>query len=227
MSKRRSVILSVVLEGRTQAQTARLYWVSEGWVCKLVARWRAEGDAAFQARSRRPGSSPSKVCDETVEMVVNLRSELSAQGLDAGPLHRLPGTSNSATRSPFRHRRSGAASSIWVSWSPTPKNARSRPMSGSKPIYPTRCGSQTSPTGASPQVPTPRSLPGLMTIPATHCQSPCIGASPDRSLSTPSTKPVLTTGFPRPPSPTTPWSTPPASPAGKEAATPSKPASRP
>ena len=85
MSKRRSVVLSVVLEGRTQAQTARLYGVSEGWVFKLVARWRAEGDAAFQARSRRRGSSPSKVCDETVELVVNLRSELSAQGLDAGP----------------------------------------------------------------------------------------------------------------------------------------------
>ena len=85
MSKRRSVVLSVVLEGRTQAQTARLYGVSEGWVSKLVARWRAEGDAAFQARSRRPGSSPSKVCDETVEMVVNLRAELSSRGLDAGP----------------------------------------------------------------------------------------------------------------------------------------------
>ena len=85
MSKRRSVILSVVLEGRTQAQTARLYGVSEGWVSKLVARWRAEGDSAFQARSRRPSSSPSKVCDETVEMVVNLRAELSSQGLDAGP----------------------------------------------------------------------------------------------------------------------------------------------
>ena len=85
MSKRRSVVLSVVLEGRTQAQTARLYGVSEGWVSKLVARWRAEGDSALEARSRRPGSSPSKVCDETVELVVNLRSELSAQGLDAGP----------------------------------------------------------------------------------------------------------------------------------------------
>ena len=85
MSKRRSVVLSVVLEGRTQARTARLYGVSEGWVCKLVARWRAEGDTAFQARSRRPGRSPTKVCDETVEMVVNLRSELSSRGLDAGP----------------------------------------------------------------------------------------------------------------------------------------------
>ena len=78
MSKRRSVVLSVVLEGRTQARTARLYGVSEGWVSKLVARWRAEGDAAFQTRSRRPGSSPSKVCDEIVELAVNLRAEMSA-----------------------------------------------------------------------------------------------------------------------------------------------------
>ena len=85
MSKRRAAILSVVVEGRTQAETARQHKVSESTVSRWVARYRAEGDTAFQARSRRPGSSPSKVCDETVELVVNLRSELSAQGLDAGP----------------------------------------------------------------------------------------------------------------------------------------------
>ena len=32
--------------------------VSKGWVSKLVARWRLEGDAAFEPRSRRPHSSP-------------------------------------------------------------------------------------------------------------------------------------------------------------------------
>ena len=85
MSKRRAAILSVVIEGRTQAETTRQHKVSESTVSRWVARYRAEGDTAFQARSRRPGSSPSKVCDETVELVVNLRSELSAQGLDAGP----------------------------------------------------------------------------------------------------------------------------------------------
>ena len=195
---------------------------------KLVARWRAEGDAAFQARSRRPGSSPSKVCDETVEMVVNLRSELSAQGLDAGPPHHLPGTSNSATRSPCRPRRYGAASSIWVSWSPTPKKRPKSSYVRFQADLPNEMWqSDFTHWRLADRHRQPRSSPGLMTIPATHCQSPCIGASPDRSLSTPSTKPVLTTTFPRPPSPTTPWSTPPASPAGKEAATPSKPASRP
>ena len=53
MSKRRAAILSVVLEGRTQAETARHHGVSESTVSRWVARYRAEGDAAFEARSRR------------------------------------------------------------------------------------------------------------------------------------------------------------------------------
>jgi hypothetical protein len=53
-----SIILSVIVEGRTQADTARLYEVSRSWVSKLVARYHAEGDAAFQPRSRRPNTSP-------------------------------------------------------------------------------------------------------------------------------------------------------------------------
>ena len=84
MSKAGAIILSVVLEGRSQAETARLYGVSEGWVSKLVARYRAEGDTTFEPRSRRPRTTPAKVPAEVVELVVNLRSELSAQGLDAG-----------------------------------------------------------------------------------------------------------------------------------------------
>ena len=85
MSKRRAAILSVVVEGRTQAETARQHKVSESTVSRWVARYRAEGDTAFEARSRRPRTAPAAICDETVELVVNLRSELSAQGLDAGP----------------------------------------------------------------------------------------------------------------------------------------------
>ena len=85
MSKVRLVVNAVVVEGRTHAEVAAQYGLSRSWVTRLVARYRLEGDTAFEARSRRPGSSPSKVCDETVELVVNLRSELSSQGLDAGP----------------------------------------------------------------------------------------------------------------------------------------------
>ena len=85
MSKRRAAILSVVVEGRTQAETARQHKVSESTVSRWVARYRAEGDTAFEARSRRPRTAPAAIPDETVELVVNLRAGLSAQGLDAGP----------------------------------------------------------------------------------------------------------------------------------------------
>ncbi len=44
MSKARLVITAVVVEGRTQSEVARSYGVSEGWVSKLIARYRAEGE---------------------------------------------------------------------------------------------------------------------------------------------------------------------------------------
>jgi transposase InsO family protein len=85
VSKARLVITAVVVEGRSQAETARAYGVSKGWVSKLVARYRAEGDAAFEPRSRRPRSSPTAVGDRTVELIVAVRKSLAERGLDAGP----------------------------------------------------------------------------------------------------------------------------------------------
>jgi transposase InsO family protein len=84
-SKARLVITAVVLEGRTQGEVARQYGVSQGWVSRLVARYRAEGEAAFEPRSRRPKASPTAVSPDTVELIVSLRKELAGQGLDAGP----------------------------------------------------------------------------------------------------------------------------------------------
>jgi transposase InsO family protein len=85
VSKARLVIMAVVVEGRSQAEVARSYGVSPGWVSKLVARYRAEGPAAFEARSRRPKSSPRALPEATVELIVELRKDLAGQGLDAGP----------------------------------------------------------------------------------------------------------------------------------------------
>lgn len=85
MSKVRVVVTAVVLEGRSQAQVAREYGVSPGWVSKLVARYRAEGEAAFEPRSRRPKTSPGALPAASVELIVRLRKELTDQGLDAGP----------------------------------------------------------------------------------------------------------------------------------------------
>ncbi len=85
MSKARLVITAVVIEGRTQGEVARAYGVSQGWISRLAARYRAEGEAAFEPRSRRPKTSPAAISADTVELIVALRKELAGQGLDAGP----------------------------------------------------------------------------------------------------------------------------------------------
>jgi transposase len=85
MSKARLVITAVVVEGRTQGEVARAHGVSQGWISRLVARYRAEGEAAFWPRSRRPKTSPGAVDPATVELIIRLRKELTEDGLDAGP----------------------------------------------------------------------------------------------------------------------------------------------
>ena len=85
MSKAKLVITAVVVEGRTQAETAATYGVSKGWVSKLIARYNAEGEAAFEPRSRRPRTSPRATPAATVELILEMRAKLVAQGHDAGP----------------------------------------------------------------------------------------------------------------------------------------------
>ena len=84
-TKARLVITAVIVEGRSQADVARDYRVSKGWVSKLVARYRAEGDSAFEPRSRRPHSSPNATPATTIELITSERQRLIAQGVDAGP----------------------------------------------------------------------------------------------------------------------------------------------
>jgi transposase InsO family protein len=85
VSKARLVITAVVVEGRSQAEVARSYGVSQPWISRLVARYRAEGEAAFEVRSRRPRSSPNATPQPVVDRILALRAELTGQGLDAGP----------------------------------------------------------------------------------------------------------------------------------------------
>jgi transposase len=96
VSKQRAVILAVVVEGFTQAEAARRYNVSEATVSRIVARYRSDGDAAFEPRSQRPHSSPSRIDTGTVELIVNLRKELSMPVSTPGRSP-SPGTSTSAT----------------------------------------------------------------------------------------------------------------------------------
>jgi transposase InsO family protein len=83
MSKRRLVI-TAVLAGQSQSQVARSYGVSQGWISRLMARYRLEGQAAFEPRSRAPGTSPGATPTAAVELVLRLRKRLDEAGLDAG-----------------------------------------------------------------------------------------------------------------------------------------------
>jgi transposase InsO family protein len=84
MSKARLVITAVEVEGRTAAEVIAAYGVSRSWLYELLARYREEGDAAFEPRSRRPHTSPRATPPPAVELVLRIRKQLSDAGLDAG-----------------------------------------------------------------------------------------------------------------------------------------------
>ena len=84
MSKARLVITAVIVEKRTVAEVAATYGVSRSWLYELLARYRDEGDAAFEPRSRAPKTSPGATPPQTVELVLRLRKQLAEEGHDAG-----------------------------------------------------------------------------------------------------------------------------------------------
>jgi len=85
VSKARLVITAVVIEGRSQSEVARAYGVSQSWISRLIARYRLEGEVAFAPRSRRPHTSPHRLPQNTIELIIELREKLASKGLDHGP----------------------------------------------------------------------------------------------------------------------------------------------
>ena len=58
--------------------------MDRSWVYRSTARYGAEGETAFEPRSRRPKTSPRATPPTTVELVVALRKQLIEAGHDAG-----------------------------------------------------------------------------------------------------------------------------------------------
>lgn len=85
MTLARLLITSVVVENRPVRDVAAQYGVSESWLYELLARYRAEGEAAFEPRSRRPKTVPRTTSAKVVALIVEYREKLTATGLDAGP----------------------------------------------------------------------------------------------------------------------------------------------
>ncbi len=161
---------------------------------RLVARYHREGEAAFEPRSRRPHTSPTRLPQSSIDLIVKLREKLTSNGLDNGPetiawhLEHHHGLTVS-TPSIIRHLR--AAGLV----TPAPRNGPKRPTSALPPICPTNAGKPTSPTGGSPTAPMWRSCAGSTTTPATRSPSPRTAASPAPSSSMRSAKPVLLMAF--------------------------------
>ena len=85
MTLNRLLITSVVVENRPVCDVAAAYGVSESWLFELLARYKAEGEAAFEPRRRRPKTVPRTTPAEVVDLILEYREKLTATGLDAGP----------------------------------------------------------------------------------------------------------------------------------------------
>jgi transposase InsO family protein len=83
-TKARYLIEAHVLEGRSVSELAAAHGVHRSWIYKLLARYRDGGYAALEPRSRRPRSCRHETPQGVVDAIVELRTELSAQGHDAG-----------------------------------------------------------------------------------------------------------------------------------------------
>jgi transposase len=164
VSKARLVITAVLVEGRSQSQVAREYGLSQGWVSRLLKRYMLEGDAAFEPRSRRPHTCPTRLPQTTIDLIIDIRRTLAGKGLDAGP-HTI------AWHLEHHYRLQVSVASISRHLAaaglvePTPTNGPKRPTSALPPNNPTNAGKPTSPTGLWLMAPTPKSCAGSMTTP--------------------------------------------------------------
>jgi transposase InsO family protein len=84
MDKGRYLVEAHVREGRPVAELAAAHGVHPSWIYRLLARYRADGDAGLVPRSRRPKTSPNALSHELEDEIVLLRKRLAEQGLDAG-----------------------------------------------------------------------------------------------------------------------------------------------
>jgi transposase InsO family protein len=84
MDKGRFLIEVHVQTGRSIKELAAAHEVSESWLFKLLQRYRLEGPAGLEPRSRRPKTSPTRIADLYEDEIVRWHKELASSGLDAG-----------------------------------------------------------------------------------------------------------------------------------------------
>jgi transposase InsO family protein len=103
MSRARVAVLKVTTGQLSVTQAAAEYGYSRRQLHRLLARYRDGGLDAVEPRSRRPASNSAATPDAVRQQIVELRLQLTKDGLDAGPVtiawhleqqgHRPPSTS--------------------------------------------------------------------------------------------------------------------------------------
>ena len=86
MSKHRVAVLKVVSSQLSVTAVAAEFGISRQHLQRLLRRYREGGLDAIEPRSRRPHASPGRIPDPVRARIVALRTELTARGLDAGPV---------------------------------------------------------------------------------------------------------------------------------------------
>ncbi len=86
MSRTRVAVLKVVSEQLSVTQSAAEYGFSRRHLHRLLARYRDGGLDALEPRSRRPKTNPGATSETVRQRVIELRAQLTADGLDAGPV---------------------------------------------------------------------------------------------------------------------------------------------
>jgi transposase InsO family protein len=85
MSRARVAVLQVVSKQLSVTAAAAEYGISRRHLHRLLARYREGGLEALEPRSRRPKSTPIATPENVRRRVIELRTQLTADGLDAGP----------------------------------------------------------------------------------------------------------------------------------------------
>jgi transposase InsO family protein len=83
-SRNQVIVLAVVEGGLSVSEAARRFGVSRQWVHRLLARHRAGGIEAVDPRSRAAREHPKRTDATTRDAIIQWRSTLLAEGLDAG-----------------------------------------------------------------------------------------------------------------------------------------------
>jgi transposase InsO family protein len=86
MSKHRVAVLKVVSKQLSVTAAAAGSGISRQHLQRLLRRYRDGGLEALEPRSRRPHASPGRTPDAVRSRIVEVRIELTAHGLDAGPM---------------------------------------------------------------------------------------------------------------------------------------------